>query len=225
VVREVFGVGASGYVEKIHFPRDLSLAIETVLAERRFVTGGIECSAGMNGHVGHAAQFYSDEDGLLKSFAWFVARALTSGNPAVVVATKSHRDNLAQILKAQGLNIDGAIRQGSYTALDVDDMLSTIMTNGEFDRTRFLEELDGLVESATRTAAARRSRVAIAGEAVGILCATGNWNAAIQLEKAANDSFEKHDVDFLCSFALPPGRREDDAFPAICAEHTAVYSR
>jgi hypothetical protein len=222
---EVFVAGGSGYVEKIHFPRDLPLAIEAVLAQRRFITGGAERSTCMHGHFGHAAQFFSDEDGFLKSFAWFIARALKSGNPAIVLATKSHQKDLAQILNAQGLDIDGAIRRRTYTPLDVADTLSAIMTNGEIDCTRFLQRLDELIESVTRVAEARHPRVAIAGELAGLLCAAGNWNAAIQLEKTGADLIGRYDVDILCSHPLPQGRREDHALSAICAEHSAVYSR
>ena len=174
----------------------------------------------------HQVQFYSSDSVLLETFAGFIANALASRNAVIVLATKSHRDDLAQKLTASGLDIDDAIEQGLYIALDAREMLSTFMVDGAPDRLRFFEGLCDLIESATGAAKTLHPRVAICGECVGLLCAEGNVKAAIQLEEVGNDVAELHNVEILCAYPLRSFHEEHaDAYERICAEHTAVYSR
>ena len=63
---------------------------------------------------------------LLESFARILATALETGDGAVVLAMKSHREGLAQRLKAEGFDVDVAMRQGTYVSLDAADTLSTV---------------------------------------------------------------------------------------------------
>jgi hypothetical protein len=67
-------------------------------------------------------------------------------------------------------------------------------------------------------------RVAICGECVDLLCAAGNTNAAILLEKTGQSLKQKFNVHILCayrssSFADP---KDKEILARICAEHTAV---
>jgi hypothetical protein len=80
----------------------------------------------------HEVQFYSDEAVFLDSFSRFISAALDAGDVAVVIATESHRDSLVQKLQANGLDVDAALREGTYIPLDVAKTLST------FDRPEFL---------------------------------------------------------------------------------------
>ena len=78
----------------------------------------------------HEVQFYSSDSVLLETFAGFIVNALASRNAVIVLATESHRKDLAQKLTASGLDIDDAIEQGLYIALDAAEMLSTFMVDG-----------------------------------------------------------------------------------------------
>ena len=174
----------------------------------------------------HQVQFYSSDSVLLETFAAFIANALESRNAVIVLATKPHREDLAQKLRASGLDIDDAIEQGLYIALDAREMLSTFMVDGAPDRLRFFEGLCDLIESATRAAKTLHPRVAICGECVGLLCEEGNVKAAIQLEEVGNDVAELHNVEIMCAYPLSSFQQEHaEAYERICAEHTAVYSR
>ena len=225
VVNEALSLGA-GYVHKPHTQSDLLPAIEAVLRGEQFVSRDL----GLNGRTEaphrHEVQFYSADPVFLESFAGFIANALEAGNAAIVLATKSHREGLVQRLKAQGFDIDAAIQQGTYVSLDAAEMLLTIMAGGVPNVARFFEGLCHLIESATKAAKKEHSRVAICGECVGLLCAVGNTNAAVQLEKAANDLIQTCNVDILCAYPLSsfPERENESAFRSICAEHAVVYS-
>ena len=225
LVKEALSLG-EGYIHKPRLRNDLMPAIEAVFRGEQFVS-----YLGLNGRTDaprrHEVQFYSADLVLLESFTRFLAAALKDNNAVVVLATKSHRESLVQRLKAEGFNVDNAIQQGTYISLDAADMLSTIMVNGVPDRARFLEGLTGVIASVAKVAKKEHLRIAICGECVGLLCALGNPNAAIQLEKVGNDLVKTHNVDIMCAYPLSSFHDAKDvrAFQSICAEHTAVYSQ
>jgi hypothetical protein len=100
------------------------------------------------------------------------------------------------------------------------------MLNGLPDCVELWDGLTRLIESAAAATNTERPRVAILGECAGLTYTEGNVEAAIQLEKAANDVLKTHNVDFLCPYPLSAvhSNKEDHAFRRICEEHTAVHS-
>jgi len=116
----------------------------------------------------HEVQFYSSDSALLESFARFIRNALKSHIAVVVLATKSHRENLVQRLSGEGFDVDSSMQHGMYISLDAAEMLLTIMMNGTPNRLRFFEGLSGLIESAAKAAKREHPSVAICGECVGV---------------------------------------------------------
>lgn len=226
LVREALGVGA-GYIHKSRIHSGLLPAMEAVLRGEQFVRKNLAFKGSWKVPRRHEVQFYSSDSVLLESFGRIVATTLESGDAAIVLATKTHRDGLVEKLKVEGFDVEVAIRQGTYVSLDAADTLSTIMMNGVPNRAGFLEGLTGLIASAAKAAQKEHPRVAICGECVGLLCALGNRNAAIRLEKVGNDLLKAHNVDIMCAYPLSsfPDGKDAHAFQSICAEHTAVHSR
>jgi DNA-binding NarL/FixJ family response regulator len=252
VVQAAFSLGASGYVVKMDVGRELLTAVDAVLRGERFVgsrfaghgfTGGSDAGASErlrgNSVVApfqqsmevarcHEAGFYSDDRYLLDDLTEFIGAALMVGNAAVVVATESHRDSLLPRLKAHGVDIDVAIEQGRYIALDASDTLSTFMLNGMPDSVLFLKLLGDLIGTAAKPGGkGEQTRVAIFGEMCHLLWAPGNAEAAIQVERLGNQLAQRYAVDILCGYAVGKvqGRMESHIFQRICAEHSNVYSR
>ena len=232
IVQVALGTGGLGYVNKAHAQSELLPAVEAVLRGERFVSSGVEDNKltdtpGAKTTHRHEVQFYSDDAVFLDSFMCCIVAALKAGSGAIVVATKSHRDSLLQRLKAECVDIDGAIQQGTYISLDAADTLSTIMVNGLPDPVRFLEGVSGLIEAVSKAAKAKHPRVAFCGERVGLLWAKGKTDAAIRLEQLCNDLAKTHEVDILCAYPLDSihGGGDEHAFQRICSEHSAVYSR
>jgi len=225
VAQETFRLGAQGYVHKLRATRELLPAIEAVLRGKRFVSSGLEISEASNVPRRHEVQLYSADSVFLESSTDFIASALKAGNPAIVIATKVHREGLVLRLREAGLDVNDAIQQGTYISLDAHDMLSTINVDAP-DPVQFFEGLCGLLESAAKAAKKEHPGIVLCGECCGLLCAEGHRNAAIQLEKVGNRLIQTHRVDILCPYALGsfPERENDHAFRSICAEHTAVYS-
>ena len=214
VVREAFRLGALAFVHKPHAQSELILAIEAVLGGKRFVGKGLEFSEDRESEARHrhAILFCHDDRAILGSLTRFIAAALNAGNPALVLATESHRDSLLQQLRAQGVQIDVAIQQGTYISLDA---------NEPTDPVEFLEAIRGLSEAAAK-AGKKYPRVAFCGERAGRLWAEGKTDEAIQLEQLCDDLAKAHEVDILCVYPLPQGQDAIPALDSIFAEHSAA---
>jgi hypothetical protein len=125
------------------------------------------------------------------------------------------------------LDLDVAISDGRYIALDAAETLSAFMQDGMPDPTRFLKLLGDLIVVAAGAAKREPARVAVFGECVDLLCEQGNVEAAIQMEILGNLLARTHNADILCSYSLSriQGGTGSPAFQRICAEHSAVYLR
>jgi len=215
IVRQALELGALGYVHKPHVHRDLLPAIEAVLAGRRFVGSGLEFSGAMDEVVPyrHEILFCSDDAALLQGFSRFIGDALNDGNAAVVWATESHRGSLLHRLNSQGVDIDAAIRRGTYLAFDADEPPEPV---------RMLEVLSRLREAASQ-AGKRRPRVAVCGVRAGRLWADGKIDEAMRLEQFWNGVAKSQDIDILCTYSLPRSPEDEDALKGIRAEHNATF--
>ena len=231
VVQVALNTGAQGYVYKTDVQSDLLPAIEAVLRGKQFVSSSVkgyeftDIPTAKAPHR-HEVLFYSDDAVFLDSFTRFIAAALKSGNAAIVVATKPHLDSLIQGLKAECVDVDGAIQQGTYISLDAADALSTIMVHDMPDAVRFLGGIGGSIDAGANAAKSERPQVVMFGEAVALLQAEGKADAAIRFEQLGNDLGKTHKVDILCAYPLSSFHGEEDMhiFQSICAEHSAVYS-
>jgi DNA-binding NarL/FixJ family response regulator len=232
VVQAAFSTGALGYVHKRDAGRELLPAVDAVLRGKQFVWGALKGSELTDPQRAkaphcHEVQFYSDDAVLLDTFARFIAVALQAGDAAIVVATESHRDDIALRLKAQGLDVDAATQQGTYIPLDVTKTLSTFMVNDTLDSARFFEVVGGLIETAISALTGEHPRVVACGECAPFLWAEGKADAAIRLEQLWDEVSTTFNVDILCGYALSSfhGDEDEHVFQSICAEHSAVYSQ
>src|ERR1700678_940400 len=78
-------------------------------------------------HSAHVVQFYQEDHVLVQELARLIGASLVSGDAAIVVATKAHRDALAHELAVLGMNVAAASAEGRYVALDAAESLSRIM--------------------------------------------------------------------------------------------------
>jgi DNA-binding NarL/FixJ family response regulator len=229
VVEEALCFGM-GYVQKTHLHRDLLPAIEAVLQGRRFISASLEVpqlveAATDQASHRHEVVFYSSDAGFLEGFTEFIARTLTGGKAAVVVATESHRDGLVRTLKTHGMDIDGAIQRGTYFALDAASTLTTMMVKGLPDRERLFERVDGLIHAVEVQQQYRG--ISACGETAPLLLGKGEEEAAIRVEQFWDDLGRTRGMEVVCAYPLStfPGGQESEAFKRICAEHSAVYFR
>ena len=230
VAFEALCTGATGYVIKSDAAIELLFAVESVLKGKRFVSASLtdhDRTGPVGAHTAgrHQAGFYSTDQWLLEDVTQFIGATLRAGNAAVVIATESHRNILHPSLRAFGVDIAAAIAQGRYIALDASDVLSKFMFAGTPDPVRFLRNFGDLISRASEAATGPHPRVGVFGECVQLLCAQGNAEAAIQMEKLGNQLVSEYDLDILCGYSV---NKSDDImdghiFQRIRAEHSAIH--
>ena len=230
VVAAALRSGASGYVVKSDAASGLLLGVELVLRGELFVSSslaGHDLSEITGAHtIGHhEAGFYSDDGRLLEGLTQFTETALQAGNAAIILATDAHRNLLLRSLGAHGLDIGAAIEQGRYIALDADEALAQFIVNGMPDSVLFMKAFGELIGIATKALKGGRPRVAVFGECVHLLCARGNAEAAIQMEKLGNQLVDEYDLNILCGYSVNilQGTMDEHIYQRIQAEHSAVH--
>jgi DNA-binding NarL/FixJ family response regulator len=230
VVKVALSTGALGYVWKARAQQDLMPAIDAVLRGQQFVSSMIKGyrfagSSGAKAPHRHEVLFYSRDSVFLRSLTEFIAAALEAGDVAVAIVTESHHEGLTQMLKARGVEVDRAIREGTYIQVDAAKSLSTFMVNGMPDSDQFLEIVGGLIRAAAKAGKREHSRVAACGEISPLLWAEGNADAAVRLEQITEQLVDTHEVDVLCAYTLDSFHDEKDeqVVQNICSQHSAVF--
>lgn len=180
---------------------------------------------GERDHNAHTTQFYTDETFLLDELSRFIGAALVGGEAGVVIATKAHRDGLAQRLQSRGLELGPAVAQGRYVALDAAETLATFMVDGWPDATLFTEIIGSILGPAAAAAAgSKHPHISAFGEMVALLWEQGNPEAAIRLEQLWNNLLRIYPMSLRCAYPMSVFNRGEhgELFRKICGEHSHV---
>lgn len=245
LVHEVARAGARGYVVKSNAGSELLPAITAVLEGRYFASSCLgqnlfpavdgkqapedstvrETAVKGNGHGRcHKVAFYPDDPSFAHGFADFAKAAMTTGTHVVIVATASHRADIRKLLLENGIDVDGAVQAGKFIEADAHELLSSMMVNDMPDRTRVETFASDMLTNRVKVQNGTDSRVAVCGEMAPTLLATGNVEAAIQMERIWDNFTKTNKVDVLCGYIgrefSRDGRKQ--IFERICAEHSAV---
>jgi PAS domain S-box-containing protein len=174
--------------------------------------------------IGHVVQLYTDDGFLVDVLSRFIGGALAVGDPAVVIATKSHRAELEKRLSARGLDTAKAIMQGRYIILDATETLPKIMVNGSIDEMRFNDIIGGVLRQARRATGHNEPPIAVFGELVALLWAEGKPLEAIRVEQLWNDLAESHSFSLLCAYPTTgfTNERHIEPFLTMCNQHSGV---
>src|SRR5688572_347809 len=97
----------------------------------------------------HFVQFYEADGFLLNSLSGFVGNAINSGDAAIVIATREHRDGLDELLLANGTDVIGAKACGRFISLDAAETLSKFMLGDSPDAGAFNNVMGGVIASVT----------------------------------------------------------------------------
>jgi PAS domain S-box-containing protein len=171
----------------------------------------------------HTVQFYEDESFLLDGLARVIGTALVAGNSALVIATKAHRDALAEHLRSRGFDPTSSVREGRFLALDASETLAKFMIDGRLQPARFVSCIESLLTQLHAAQGNHRQVVAF-GEMVALLWQDGKQDAALQLEQLWNHLIETHSFHLHCAYpiALFSDQTDADSITAICAKHSHV---
>jgi CheY-like chemotaxis protein len=244
---EAMRLGASGYVVKSDAGTELLSALKAAIEGKRFTSSSLAiydlgCE---DKHIDdkrpcapveptryaemasrHDVTFYSDDRRFLNELAQFVASALKAGSSAVIAATESHREGLLSRLRTHTLDIDAAMEQRRYIAVDAAHTLSTFMVNSMPDRGLFMKTFGNLVHSAAKASKSGTSHVSVFGECMHLICAEGNAEAAIRMEEFGNELTRTYDADVLCGYFTGHQHKEMETqiYQRICAAHSSIHS-
>lgn len=168
----------------------------------------------------HFVQFYDKDSFLLETVGAYIGAGLRQGESAIVIATKAHRDALADILRLDGQDPDKASALGQYFCHDAAETLSKFMVADAPDAALFHQVVGDLVRRAT---AGGRSLRAF-GEMVALLWQEGNGGAAIRLEELWNELLKEQCFSLFCAYPMGgfAGEANGSPFTHICKAHARV---
>jgi len=188
------------------------------------VAGAYEGSEGGEvvspGSARHYVQFYEDDSFLFEVVADFLEAGVQAREPAIVIATESHRAGFSRALKARAVDVDRESAGGHLTLLDAGATLSLFMRDGMPDRTLFRGAVGPVIEAGRRSG----ERVRAYGEMVDVLWRAGNPQAALRLEQLWNELAETHSFSLLCAYVMGNFYRASHHIDVerICDAHTHV---
>jgi hypothetical protein len=152
IVEEALSTGAGGYVVKSDAGSELLPAIKAVLHGEQFVSAGLKnrnsidtdralrekvvARSRLQSVERHELRLYADDTAFVDGLAQSIEATLENRNAIVAIVTESHRANLLQKLRADGVNVDSAVERRLLILLDVADSLSIVTVDATTDENR-----------------------------------------------------------------------------------------
>src|SRR5579885_533156 len=170
---------------------------------------------------GHFVQFYETDEFLLNTLSNFIGAGLGSGEPCIVIATKAHREDLEERLKANELDLAAARAHSTYISLDAEETLAKFMEQDSLVPERFYEVIGQVLAQASMG----QKQLRIFGEMVELLWARGQQSTAIQLEALWNELHNTYpSFSLLCAYPMHKftGDIYRKQFSEICNQHSQV---
>ena len=169
----------------------------------------------------HAVRFYEDEESLYRIVADFLGDGLVAGQPAVVIATPVHGEEIARALQALAFDVSRLRASGDLLMLDAEEMLSTFMKDGVPDYDAFQSSVGGVLNGATT--GRPNATVRAYGEMVDCLWKNAAAAAAVRLEVLWNQLADTCNFSLLCGYSMGHFYKQG-AYEDICGQHTHVMA-
>ena len=167
----------------------------------------------------HGVYFYEDAPSLSHTVASFIRQGLVADQPAVLIATASHRAAIREQLTAMGVDAEGRIEQGELLMLDADEVLNCFMVDELPNAGRFKETMTPIID---RAAGSRKRMVRAYGEMVDVLWRNGQEAAAVSLEILWNQLIARRKCSLLCGYSLDAVGK-NGGYNRICDQHSHVH--
>lgn len=232
IVEEALNAGAGGYVVKSDAAGELLAAVNAVLEGKRFLSTILrnnqssEFVRERDAKIPHRHEvaFCPDEATLVSGYAEYIESALQNGHAVIMVATESHRAGLVSRLERDGLDVAGAIANGSLILSDASEALLSLMDDDMPERTRCATLVGNLVERATKGIERKHGRVVFCGGIAPVLLSSGNVEGAIRLEHQWDEITRGYGIHTLCGYVQSPFESIESSpmLKRICAAHSAV---
>ena len=186
--------------------------------ESDLLTTPDEATQGAAGEHAHFVRFYDNDTLLLDEVADFIDTALRAGGAGVLIATPEHVAQLRRRFAGFGSSTGSAAWfPGRLVVLDAEETLDSFMVDGQPDARLFRAVIAPVIGAACAGGAS----VHAFGEMVALLCARGQYDAAIRVEQLWNLLREECDFSLFCAYpwSLFASAEQAQAFRRVCAEH------
>jgi PAS domain S-box-containing protein len=172
----------------------------------------------------HSVQFYESDSVFLDRLSEFTGASLGSGGACIVIATKTHREELVKRLEQFGVDVSTAAVGGRYIALDAEETLARFMVADRLDRELFRAALEPLLLRAQAALGRKGARIAVFGEMVIVLWERGQHEAAAELEQSWDELVERYPLILRCAYPIGCFASEStfSLFQQICAKQAEV---
>jgi hypothetical protein len=170
----------------------------------------------------HAVQFYGTDQSLFRTVAGFLSEGLVTGQPAIVIATPSHREAIVAHLKERLIDCDKAARSGDLLLLDAEETLDLFMVGDSPDGNLFDTNIGRLIDQTLN--GRQRTVLRAYGEMVDVLWKQGRTDAAIALEILWNKLALKYNFALLCGYAMGSFYKQTQHLDAVVAQHSHVVA-
>jgi hypothetical protein len=169
----------------------------------------------------HMVQIYSQDNAFLDALEGFAAGGLGAGEGVVIIASPSHLASLESRLRAAGINVELAILQDRYIALDADRTLRKFMMRGWPDDVLFEQVVTDLL----KRAGGGGRRVRAFGEMVALLWEEGHTGATVRLEHLWHRMCHERGFSLFCAYPRVGFTQDADmSMREICAAHSKVLN-
>lgn len=168
----------------------------------------------------HFVQFYEADKFMLNSLTGYIGTAINSGDGAIVIATQAHRDDLDELLLANGIDVAEARKVGRYISLDAAETLQQFMVNGSPEPARFNQVLGEVITSV----AEGTRRVRAFGEMVALLWDEGNYAGSIRVEELWNNLQRSRSFSLFCAYPMRSVGQKNltGQHEVVCSVHSRV---
>jgi KaiC/GvpD/RAD55 family RecA-like ATPase len=172
-------------------------------------------------HRHHAVQFYENENSLYTTVAGFLSQGLVDGQPAIMIATASHREAILEYVRGRLVDVELAQGAGDIVLLDAQETLSRFMVDGMPHPEAFQASVGRLVDDMVNTRSGH-TMIRAYGEMVDVLWKEGKEDAAIRLEMLWNHLAQKYGFALLCGYAMGHFYKQTTRFEEVCRQHAHV---
>src|SRR5579863_4419817 len=150
----------------------------------------------------HWVQFYQvDKKAFLRNVGRYLREGLAEGETVLVIASSSHRAELARELRNLGTDPDTAIRDNQLVSLDSSRTLERFMIDGQPDWERFKEAIESRIPN-IQSPNGGKAAVRAYGDMAGVLWKAERFAAAIRLEEFWNRLIAIRGFRVFCGYPI-----------------------
>lgn len=166
----------------------------------------------------HFCQIHQKESSLVDAVIRYLVAGVAAGENLMLVTRANRRKLILEWLAAKGVDVDRLVQNRQLFLYASNEMLATLMNNGQVDQETFLETVPQIIDEANWSG---RRRLRIYGDAVSDLWKAGNHAAAVELESLWGGLCETVDapLSLFCGYLI------DALDPHSYSEHLALLGR